>query len=812
MPKFHPRMNRRTFVASAAAVAGAAGFAGFLPENLAKAATASPREFDLSKVKHLVFQMQENRSFDHYFGTFPGARGFNDPTAIRLPNGRSVFQQPDPANPDGYLEPWHMSTITTGAAAVPSLSHDWRDQHASWNQGAMDGWLLTHIASDGETNGSFTMGHYTEEDIPFHWALAKAFTLADNYHCSVMGPTDTNRIFWEEGGNDPQGKAGGPVLETGGVRDLTYESGPETLYNAGITYKFYQGVGWPQDTITSYFTKFQSPGQVPAALYNAVTSTDTLWGNGTPGGIGDPENPTPASTPNVGFEEDCANGTLPDVSFIGSMSGYDEHPAAIPAAGAQFLATKLEALAANEELWNTTVFIINYDENDGFFDHVVPPTPNYAEYPEEFVTLASPAGTPGGGLPIGAGFRVPAFVISPWTVGGQIFSEVSDHTSGLRLIEAVAAAGGLSGKGPVTFPNISRWRRKTFSDWTGALRPVQGQSAPSNTQFDAATTAANLTAQTAASLLPLPTRPGADQQASLTFAPASGLVLAPGASVTVAATLSNNGPGSFSKVSLALSGAPSGWKISAAGATTASAIAATNDLTASWQVTAPKSAGPQIASLTVTASYTDETTHAKKTLTAQQASVPAPTDNIADYYDNVGISTDTDQGAGDFDGGGYSYSATALANAGLAPGATVTADGVTFTWPSVAAGAPDNILAAGQPMLLNGTAGQTTLGLLGSSSNGASSGTITIFYTDGTSSTGTVSFNDWAGGPGNGDTAVATMPYRNSSSGTSQSISMYIYATTVAVDATKTVESLVLPDLNGSDSGTAMHIFTLALG
>ena len=88
----------------------------------------------------------------------------------------------------------------------PSLSHDWRDQHASWNQGAMDGWLLTHIASDGEANGSFTMGYYTQEDIPFHWALAKAFTLADNYHCSVMGPTDPNRLFWEEGGNDPQGR------------------------------------------------------------------------------------------------------------------------------------------------------------------------------------------------------------------------------------------------------------------------------------------------------------------------------------------------------------------------------------------------------------------------------------------------------------------------------------------------------------------------------------------------------------------------------------------------------------------------------
>ena len=808
---FGPRMGRRTFVASAAAVAGAAGFAGLLPENLARAATRSPREFDLSQVKHLVFQMQENRSFDHYFGTFPGARGFNDPTAIRLPTGRTVFQQPDPANPDGYLEPWHMSTITTGAAAVPSLSHDWRDQHASWNQGAMDGWLLTHLASDGEANGSFTMGYYTQEDIPFHWALAKAFALADNYHCSVMGPTDVNRIFWEEGGNDPQGKAGGPVLETGGVRDLTYESGPETLYNAGISYKFYQGIGWPQDTITSYFTKFQSPGQVPTALYNAVTSTGTLWGDGTPGGIGDPENPTPASNSEMGFEEDCANGTLPDVSFIGSKSGYDEHPAAIPAAGAQFLATKLEALAANEELWNSTVFIINYDENDGFFDHVVPPTPNFEKYPEEFITLASPAGTPGGGLPLGAGFRVPAFVISPWTVGGRIFSEVSDHTSGLRLIEAVAAAGGLSGKGPVTFPNISRWRRATFSDWTGALRPGTPQAAPTSTQFDPATTAANLAAQATASLLPLPTRPGADQQTSLTLSPTAGLVLAPGASATVAATLSNNGPGTFSKVKLALSGAPSGWKVTAAAATAAPAMAAETSLTASWQVTAPASAGPQIAALSATASYTDDTTRRTSTVTAQQAPVQAPAASLADDYDNVGISLDSNQAAADFDGGGFSYSATGLANAGLTPGAAVTAGGLTFTWPNVAAGAPDNVLAAGQIILMSAAAGQTTLGLLGSSSNGTSQGTIAIFYTDGTSSSGSVSFNDWAGGPGNGDTAVATMPYRNSSSG-SQSLNMYIYVTTVAVDPSKTVESVVLPNVNSTDNGTAMHIFALALG
>ncbi len=191
-----------------------------------------------------------------------------------------------------------------------------------------------------------------------------------------------------------------------------------------------------------------------------------------------------------------------------------------------------------------------------------------------------------------------------------------------------------------------------------------------------------------------------------------------------------------------------------------------------------------------------------------------PTANPADYYDNIGTSPDSDQACANYDGGGYSYSATGLGNAGLTPGATVTADGLTFTWPDVAPCAPDNILAAGETMRVNGQPGETTLGLLGSSTSGGSQATIVINYTDGTSSAQTLSFNDWAGGPGNGDTAVATMPYRNSASGSSQALTMYVYATTVPVDPAKTVASIVLPEVS-NDIGvgvTAMHIFALALG
>jgi predicted alpha-1,2-mannosidase len=192
-----------------------------------------------------------------------------------------------------------------------------------------------------------------------------------------------------------------------------------------------------------------------------------------------------------------------------------------------------------------------------------------------------------------------------------------------------------------------------------------------------------------------------------------------------------------------------------------------------------------------------------------------PTSNPADYYDNNGISPDNDQACANMDGDGYSFSANALAAAGLTPGATVTSGGLTYTWPNVAACANDNILAFGQTMLVNGTAGATTLGLLGISTNGGSQGTMVINYTDGTSSTATVSFNDWASSPGSGDTAVATMSYRNSISGASQSITMYVFATTVPVDSSKTVASIEFPNVSntvGNGSTTAMHIFAVSLG
>jgi predicted alpha-1,2-mannosidase len=191
-----------------------------------------------------------------------------------------------------------------------------------------------------------------------------------------------------------------------------------------------------------------------------------------------------------------------------------------------------------------------------------------------------------------------------------------------------------------------------------------------------------------------------------------------------------------------------------------------------------------------------------------------PSANPADYYDSIGTSPDSNQSCANYDGVGYSYSADALSNAGLKPGATISADGLTFDWTSAQPCSPDNILAAGQTMLVSGPAGSNTLGLLESSTDGGTQGKITINYTDGTSSTATITSSDWAQGPSSTETVAAALPYRNSDSGGSQQLTVYVYATTVPVDPNKTVQSITFPNVSNTTSGgaTSMHIWAVSLG
>ncbi|MBP0456685.1 alkaline phosphatase family protein [Streptomyces montanisoli] len=463
-----PGMTRRRLMGSAAgAVAGGAALS-LLPPSVQEAVAAGPpKGGSLDDIEHVVCLMQENRSFDHYFGTLRGVRGFADPHAARLPGGRSVFHQPDPENPDGYLLPFHLDTHTTSAQAIPSTSHAWAVQHSAWNGGRMDNWLPAHRAADGR-NAPYVMGYYTRDDIPFQFALAEAFTVCDNYYCSIMGPTWPNRMYWMTGTVDPNGTHGGPIISNiAPDAGYTWTTYAERLEAAGVSWKVYQEDDDYGCNMLENFANFRNakPG-------------DPLYEKGV--------RPGPADA----FERDARANRLPAVSWIIPTSTQSEHPDYLPAAGADFVASKIEAVASNPEVWRKTAFILDYDENDGLFDHVVPPTPR-AGTADEFID----------GLPIGGGFRVPCVIISPWTVGGWAAGDAFDHTSVLRFLERVTG---------VREPNISEWRRRTFGDLTSAFGFSGPAARPPRLPDDTAEQLAE--AEHEVATLPAPTLPGADQK------------------------------------------------------------------------------------------------------------------------------------------------------------------------------------------------------------------------------------------------------------------------------------------------------------
>ena len=459
-------VSRRQLMASA----GGAILASFaLPLSLRKildgagpASVRSVRTRPLSEIQHVVVLMQENRSFDHYFGTMPGVRGFADPAVPK-----SLFYQPDPDNPDTYLLPFHTDTTSTSAQALPSNSHSWGPQHQSWNNGAMDGFVTAHLAADGVA-GQYTMAYFQRNDIPFHWALADAFTICDGYHCSMLGPTWPNRLFLMTGEVDPEGRNGGPVygnyVPPGGYSWATY---PELLTAAGVSWKVYQEQDNYGMNVLEYFDQYQNAGPASPLFKNGMK----IYQPGQ-------------------FEYDALNDRLPAVSWIIPTSFQSEHPAFLPAAGADYIASKIDAIAANQSVWDKTVFVLIYDENDGLFDHVLPPTAPPGT-PGEWITVDGTAD------PIGLGFRVPCVVVSPWTVGGYVSHSTFDHTSVIQLIETVTG---------VPCPSISAWRRST----AGNLASVLGQTPYASPRLPG-TQAELVTAEKQVVRFPLPAIPGAKQ-------------------------------------------------------------------------------------------------------------------------------------------------------------------------------------------------------------------------------------------------------------------------------------------------------------
>ena len=453
-----PKLSRRRLLKGTLSGALAASLGHALHPAIARALDIEPARVTgtIKDVEHVVILTQENRSFDHYFGSLYGVRGFADRFAIPAPDvkarkNQTVMVQPDENDDQAVIAPFHLNTQQDFRhMRVEGTPHSFTDAQSAWDDGRLSDWT--------KVKHNHSMGYYKREDIPFQFALAEAFTLCDAYHCSIHAGTNPNRTFMWTGTNDAKGDKGGPVIDNGydtlgadpkghgGYDWMTY---PERLQAAGISWQVYQDMK----------NNFTDNSLVGFKTYRAADKA-------TNGPLVDLANRSVRTRALDAFAKDVMAANLPQVSWIVAGDTDSEHPGpSSPAQGADFTARVLEALTANPSVFAKTVFLINYDENDGFFDHVAPPAPPVLDGAEpmsqvptigEYHTLKDKYK----GRAYGLGPRVPMFVVSPWSKGGFVASEVFDHTSVIRFLEA---------RFGVMEPNISSWRRAVCGDLTSCF-------------------------------------------------------------------------------------------------------------------------------------------------------------------------------------------------------------------------------------------------------------------------------------------------------------------------------------------------------
>ncbi|WP_194894393.1 alkaline phosphatase family protein [Catenulispora pinisilvae] len=475
--------SRRRFLQSSGVIAGGLALSGFaeassahatdstaadaantnMTANAATTAATSrrglPRGFngDISDLKHVVILMQENRSLDHYFGALPGVRGFNDKQALKFQDGTNVFQQRD----------------ANGKIVTPQVDDGaWGNDHGAWgdvNHRKWDLWV--------QHNGTSCMNYHSSAYMGFYHSVAAQYTIADQNFCSEFGPTDPNRKYlWSGTANS----------ETGNTDESNYSrpwvTVAEQLQQVGIDWRLYsdnsgdgrQGyvsswIGDYGDNELKYFKGFE-PAGLSADDPKLRPGTGLIWrgnaayyaGSTTP----DDDSDTNLDAVLKNLHDACQPGAenpLPAVSWIVAPYGWSEHPGADTMHGERYVEKVLDILQGNPDIWNHTLFILNYDENDGKFDHVLPPWPEPGT-PREYA----------GDYPLGFGARVPMLLVSPWTRGGHVATEVFDHTSTIRFLEVWAKSLGK----PFTCPNISDWRRSIAGDLTSAIDFAHPQPGP----------------------------------------------------------------------------------------------------------------------------------------------------------------------------------------------------------------------------------------------------------------------------------------------------------------------------------------------
>lgn len=463
--------DRRDFLLLSALGAGSAAALSFIPPSIRKAMAlpANNRTGTIMDVEHVVIYMQENRSFDHYFGTMNGVRGFGDPRVIRLPGGNTAWRQPSTEHPDGYVMPFHGDSFTTQSFMVDGSGSSHGTQLANLNGGRFNNWGHTKELHK-------RMIYYTGRDLSFYHALASAFTICDQYFSSTLSQTNPNRLHLMTGCNGGGKVGGNPDMTNDGAdqtpdadmaddkpfKAFTWTTYAERLQAANISWKVYQEYDNFQDNLLAYFKNFRN-----------ISKDSPLYTRGRSWVSEHAANPADRKRSDgeqlvAAFRRDLASGSLPQVSWIVTAAHLSEHPANEPIIGENITAKFIEALVDYPEMFAKTAFIVNYDEEGGMFDHLPPPMPPV--YPNDGYSTVSNAGElmyynlPDGGrsplYPIGFGIRVPTIIVSPWSRGGWVCSQVFDHVSTLRFLEE---------RFGVIEENISDWRRAVTGDLTSAF-------------------------------------------------------------------------------------------------------------------------------------------------------------------------------------------------------------------------------------------------------------------------------------------------------------------------------------------------------
>ncbi|KVT84064.1 hypothetical protein WT25_13255 [Burkholderia territorii] len=473
-----------------------------MPPAIRNALAQTTQPTTLAGIDHIIIFMQENRSFDHYFGMLPGVRGFADPYPTPLPSGRPVWYQPNLASgghrakdPSGKVVANVMPYPLNPVASTPvnyqgvNLDHSWKGAQWTWE----------HWNAWAQKKGYWTMGYLKPADLPFYYALANAFTVCDAYHCSLFGPTNPNRRFlWTgtSGGstitnpawqhyiveNDDYWEANvtaDPAKDSGRQNGWDWRTYADVLEDNKVSWKVYQGYGNYGDNALAYFNNFRRGGDAAkiakARMYAGKSGDDDVSS----------ANALIASLQaDLQGKDAKGKSTFPAVSWIVAPYTYCEHPTATSSAGESFAERVINTIIGSKDVWQKCAIFITYDENDGYFDHVPAPIPPLDGYGKHNLTTADGApidlsAETYGSEPVGLGPRVPMIVVSPWSKGGRVASRLSDHTSVIRFLETWLVAKGYSANA-VQCANISAWRRTVCGDLTETLNLVSPVNTPSD--------------------------------------------------------------------------------------------------------------------------------------------------------------------------------------------------------------------------------------------------------------------------------------------------------------------------------------------